>query len=354
MAVKLNSPYMLMGNVGGSRPGDNPPMIYGEGADPASQLADPSNTMPWYAKVAAGRAAGLLPEKGLTKPGGGMMDDWLDAMTLATGGKAKLAGGPSAEGSNQLRGVSAQPGYLATSQPVVSGGGSTMPTAVAARRPSMQALSGAGQPPSNLEINDYLAGIPMTNEQTREAGIIAGADARAGAGLAADAAQSAADFDLFGGRAGIRSRAAGDIANASAAQQQAGANARYFDRDEQTKREAERRWEQHMAEINKVLPAQIRGQYDVEGRTVTGTLGQGREAIANEGRRDVANTTGNSRIGAAFATQNDVANASKYAPGVADGKPFPAAMLPQFMQENGIQDEATARRLLIQYGYAVQ
>lgn len=43
-----------------------------------------------------------------------------------------------------------------------------------------------GQTPDSTAFNDYLANIPLTNEQSREAGVIAGADARTDASMVHD------------------------------------------------------------------------------------------------------------------------------------------------------------------------
>ena len=68
-----------------------------------------------------------------------------------------------------------------------------MPTSL--RRQSTQPLRrflgldpGPGETPSGSELNDYLAGIPFTPEQTRQAGVISGYDARITAADAADRA----------------------------------------------------------------------------------------------------------------------------------------------------------------------
>jgi hypothetical protein len=355
----LHASSIPMGNVGGlidaGRVGG---AIYPDGGDPESQLKE--STMPWYAKVNAARGTGVLPQKDLNNPGSPMMDDWLDALKLQTGGNAKLTAGPSEPGSNQLRGESVQPSYLGMSgiNKPASSGGSSMPAA--ARRPSMSALGGNGQ----AAPGEYSQDIPFVDDDPYSGHLAENRlafERRQRSDMATDArfndqtSRNMLDDELISGRAMSRQDRLGAVGNRAARYAGEAEAEKYFAPGQEGMRQNVDRRSLDALRSRYLDPAVVKAQADLE-----------RQQLANSGRSDVANieqrgglmrdaVTGRSRIGAAFATQGDVDNAGNYAPPAAPAtNEFPAARLQEFMDTNGIRSEAEARALLAQYGYAVR
>lgn len=343
--ARLHDPYMQVGNTGGmDYVGNTGGAIGPGGSDP-----NDDNGQSWSSRVAGARATGKLPAKDMTGFGAGLgWDDYFDATKLATGGKqTNFVGGASPAGSTQFTGVSTQPTFTT---------GDSMP----GRRPSMAAVQGGGQEPGQLPdataFNDYLATAPRGQENTREAAAFDKLDAGDTAMYHRDVLQSRQDNDILSGAAGRRQSGIDAIRGRS---KMADANAEsdaFFSPGQAGMRDTKKRDSMDALRQRYSDPAIIKGQADYD-----------KQILANRGRADVAGITGQagvaregvagrSRIGAAFATQGDNAQAGTYAPDEAptDAKVFPADRLQEFMQSQGLRSEAEAIDMLKQSGYAVR